>query len=493
MAKSPPLTSPAEDFPRWYQDVIAKAELADNGPVRGTMVIRPYGYALWEAMQQEVDARIKAAGAQNAYFPMFIPMSYLEKESDHVEGFSPELAIVTHGGGKELEEPAVVRPTSETIINAFFAKWVQSYRDLPLLINQWANVVRWEMRPRVFLRTSEFLWQEGHTAHATQADAAAYALKILTDVYQDFMVNVLAVPVLSGLKSPAESFPGALRSLCCEAMMRDGKALQMATSHELGQNFSRMFDISYSDQDGNLENVWQTSWGCSTRMVGGLIMAHGDEKGLVIPPKLAPTQAVILIVRDGEGVTEAAEDLKHKLASELGGAAPGGAAPGGAAPEGADGGGAQKILIDSQTAVSFGRRSTDWEIKGVPVRIELGPRDVEEGVGVLVRRDTSEKTPIPLQDLPQKISATLQAQQNDMLAVAREQLEARTQEAATTEEAAEIAQQGFARIPWNAIGTEGETALTAKGVSVRCLLNQDNTTPATIDAPDLVAIVGRAY
>ena len=503
MAKSPPLASPAEDFPRWYQDVVAKAELADNGPVRGTMVIRPYGYALWEAMQQEVDARIKAAGAQNAYFPMFIPMSYLEKESDHVEGFSPELAIVTHGGGKELEEPAVVRPTSETIINAFFAKWVQSYRDLPLLINQWANVVRWEMRPRVFLRTSEFLWQEGHTAHATQADAAAYALKILTDVYQDFMVNVLAVPVLSGLKSPAESFPGALRSLCCEAMMRDGKALQMATSHELGQNFSRMFDISYSDQDGNLENVWQTSWGCSTRMVGGLIMAHGDEKGLVIPPKLAPTQVVILIVRDGEGVTEAAEDLKHKLAGELGGvalggaalggAAPGGAALRGAAPGGAASGGAQKILIDSQTAVSFGRRSTDWEIKGVPVRVELGPRDVEEGVGVLVRRDTSEKTPIPLQELPQKISATLQAQQNDMLAAARSQLEARTQEAAAIEEAVEIAQQGFARIPWNAIGAEGETALTAKGVSVRCLLTQDNTTPATIDDPDLVAIVGRAY
>ena len=498
MAKSSPLASPAEDFPRWYQDVVAKAELADNGPVRGTMVIRPYGYALWEAMQQEVDARIKAAGAQNAYFPMFIPMSYLEKESDHVEGFSPELAIVTHGGGKELEEPAVVRPTSETIINAFFAKWVQSYRDLPLLINQWANVVRWEMRPRVFLRTSEFLWQEGHTAHATQAEAAAYALQILTDVYQDFMVNVLAIPVLSGLKSPAESFPGAIRSLCCEAMMRDGKALQMATSHELGQNFSRMFDISYSDQDGNLENVWQTSWGCSTRMVGGLIMAHGDEKGLVIPPKLAPTQVVILIVRDGEGVTEAAEDLKRRLAGELGGAslegaALGGAKRGGASLQGASGGGEQKILIDSQTAVSFGRRSTDWEIKGVPVRVELGPRDVEEGVGVLVRRDTSEKTPVPLPELPQKIAATLQSQQNEMLAAATEQLEARTQEAATIEEAAEITQQGFARIPWSAIGTEGETTLAAKGVSVRCLLRQDNTTPATIDDPDLVAIVGRAY
>lgn len=472
MAKSSPLASPAEDFPRWYQDVVAKAELAENGPVRGTMVIRPYGYALWEAMQQEVDARIKAAGAQNAYFPMFIPMSYLEKESDHVEGFSPELAIVTHGGGKELEEPAVVRPTSETIINAFFAKWVQSYRDLPLLINQWSNVVRWEMRPRVFLRTSEFLWQEGHTAHATQADAAAYALRILADVYQDFMVNVLAIPVLSGLKSPAESFPGALRSLCCEAMMRDGKALQMATSHELGQNFSRMFDIAYSDQNGDLEHVWQTSWGCSTRMVGGLIMAHGDDRGLVIPPKLAPTQVVILIVRDGEGVTAAAENMKRELAGELGD---------------------QKILIDDRTAVSFGRRSTDWELKGIPVRIELGPRDVEEGVGVLVRRDASEKTSIPLQELSQKITAALQAQQNDMLAAARRQLEARTRETATIEEAAEAAQEGFARIPWNAIDPEGEQTLAAQGVSVRCLLKEDGTTPATIDAPDLIAVVGRAY
>ena len=473
-----------EDFPRWYQDVIAKAELAENGPVRGTMVIRPYGYAIWEAMQQEVDARIKAAGAQNAYFPMFIPMSYLEKESAHVEGFSPELAIVTHGGGKELEEPVVVRPTSETIINASFSKWVQSYRDLPLLINQWSNVVRWEMRPRVFLRTSEFLWQEGHTAHATQADAATYALRILTDVYQDFMVNVLAIPVLSGLKSPAESFPGAIRSLCCEAMMRDGKALQMATSHELGQNFSRMFDISYSDQDGKLVNVWQTSWGCSTRMVGGLIMAHGDDKGLVVPPKLAPTQVVIQIVRDGEGVTEAAEALKHDLivgqidvqkddqkrSME-----------------------ASKILIDSKTSVSFGRRSTDWEIKGIPIRVELGPRDVEEGVGILVRRDTSEKTPIPLQELPQKISATLQTQQQDMLAKASMRLVDHTCQTTTIEEATEQAQEGFARIPWDTLGTEGEAALAAKGVSVRCLLREDNTTPATLDEPDLIAVVGRAY
>ncbi len=488
MAKSPPLTSQTEDFPRWYQDVVAKAELAENGPVRGTMVIRPYGYAIWEAMQQEVDARIKAAGAQNAYFPMFIPMSYLEKESAHVEGFSPELAIVTHGGGKELEEPAVVRPTSETIINASFSKWVQSYRDLPLLINQWSNVVRWEMRPRVFLRTSEFLWQEGHTAHATQADAATYALRILTDVYQDFMVNVLAIPVLSGLKSPAESFPGAIRSLCCEAMMRDGKALQMATSHELGQNFSRMFDISYSDQDGKLVNVWQTSWGCSTRMVGGLIMAHGDDKGLVVPPKLAPTQVVIQIVRDGEGVTEAAEALKRNLTDDQ--------IVGQIDVQKDDQRGtveASKILIDNKTSVSFGRRSTDWEIKGIPIRVELGPRDVEEGVGILVRRDTSEKTPVPLQELPQKISATLQIQQQDMLAKASMRLEDHTSQTTTLEEATEQAQEGFARIPWKTLGVDGEASLAAKGVSVRCLLREDNTTPATLDEPNLIAVVGRAY
>lgn len=481
-----------EDFPRWYQDVIAKAELAENGPVRGTMVIRPYGYAIWEAMQQEVDARIKAAGAQNAYFPMFIPMSYLEKESAHVEGFSPELAIVTHGGGKELEEPVVVRPTSETIINASFSKWVQSYRDLPLLINQWSNVVRWEMRPRVFLRTSEFLWQEGHTAHATQADAATYALRILTDVYQDFMVNVLAIPVLSGLKSPAESFPGAIRSLCCEAMMRDGKALQMATSHELGQNFSRMFDISYSDQDGKLVNVWQTSWGCSTRMVGGLIMAHGDDKGLVVPPKLAPTQVVIQIVRDGEGVTEAAEALKHDLIdgqkdNQKVGQIDVQKDDQKRSLE------ASKILIDNKTSVSFGRRSTDWEIKGIPIRVELGPRDVEEGVGILVRRDTSEKTPVPLQELPQKISATLQTQQQDMLAKASMRLVDHTCQTTTIEEATEQAQEGFARIPWDTLGAEGEAALADKGVSVRCLLREDNTTPATLDEPDLIAVVGRAY
>ncbi|MBA3252178.1 MAG: proline--tRNA ligase, partial [Geodermatophilaceae bacterium] len=313
MARAPILTPQAEDFPRWYQDVIAKAELADNGPVRGTMVIRPWGYALWERMQREVDDRIKAAGAQNAYFPLFIPQSYLQREAEHVEGFSPELAVVTYAGGKELEEPVVVRPTSETIINSFFSKWVQSYRDLPLRVNNWSNVVRWELRPRIFLRTTEFLWQEGHTCHATEAEAAAYARQILDEVYADFMDSVLAIPVVRGLKTARERFAGAVNSLSCEAMMRDGKALQMGTSHQLGQNFARAFDVRYLSAAGQQEHVWQTSWGVSTRMVGGLIMCHGDDAGLRVPPALASVQAVVMVVKDGEGVGAAVEQIVAEL------------------------------------------------------------------------------------------------------------------------------------------------------------------------------------
>jgi prolyl-tRNA synthetase len=313
MAKTPVLTPQADDFPRWYQDVISKAELADNGPVRGTMVIRPYGYGIWERMQAELDARIKATGARNAYFPLFIPQSYLAREAEHVEGFAPELAVVTHGGGKQLEEAAVVRPTSETIINEYFAKWVQSYRDLPLLINQWANVVRWELRPRVFLRTTEFLWQEGHTAHATYEDARDFAARIHREVYADLMVNVLAIDVVLGRKSPAERFAGAINTLTLEGMMGDGKALQMGTSHELGQNFARAFDTRYLSKDGSRDLVWQTSWGASTRMVGGLIMSHGDDDGLRLPPRLAPVQAVVLAVKDDEAVLAKVRELAAAL------------------------------------------------------------------------------------------------------------------------------------------------------------------------------------
>src|SRR5688500_14917069 len=364
MAKSV-LTPQAEDFPRWYQDVLAKAELAENGPVRGTMVIRPYGYAIWEHMQAEVDARIKTAGAKNAYFPLFIPMSYFEKEAEHVEGFSPELAVVTHAGGKELDEPVVVRPTSETVIGEYMAKWTQSYRDLPLLLNCWNNVVRWELRPRLFLRTTEFLWQEGHTAHATAEDSNAYAERILRDVYADFMVNVLAIPVLPGRKTAAERFPGAINTLTVEAMMGDGKALQMGTSHDLGQNFAKVFDITYLDANGDTQLCWTTSWGVSTRMVGGLIMAHGDDTGLVVPPAPAPIQAVVPLLRDADGPGGAADRPARDLQAA------------GVRPR-----------LDAQVATSFGRRATDWEIKGVPVRVEVGPRDLAEGMVTIVRRDT---------------------------------------------------------------------------------------------------------
>ena len=288
MPPPPVLTPRDQDFAQWYQEVVAKAELAENGPARGTMVIRPYGYGLWERMQAGMDGRIKACGAENVYMPLFIPESYLRREAEHVEGFSPELAVVTVAGGKPLEEPLVVRPTSETLFGEFMAKWIQSYRDLPLLLNQWANVVRWELRPRIFLRTTEFLWQEGHTAHATQEDAAAYARRILLDVYRAFMVETLAVPVLVGVKTARERFAGAINTMTCEAVMGDGKALQMGTSHELGQNFARAFGVDYLADTGTLEHCWTTSWGTTTRMIGGLIMCHGDDAGLRVPPERGP-------------------------------------------------------------------------------------------------------------------------------------------------------------------------------------------------------------
>ena len=338
MAGQSVLTPQSEDFPKWYQDVVAKAEMADNGPVRGTMVIRPYGYSIWERMQSEIDTRIKRAGAQNAYFPLFIPESYLSKEAAHVEGFSPELAVVTHAGGEELAEPIVVRPTSETVIGEFMAKWIQSYRDLPLLLNQWANVVRWELRPRLFLRSSEFLWQEGHTAHADAADASAYAMKIHLEVYNDFLEKVLAVPTYLGIKPPSERFAGATNTMTCEGMMRDGKALQMATSHELGQNFARAFDIYFQNEEGQAALCFTTSWGSSTRLVGGLIMAHGDDHGLVLPPHIAPIQAVVIAVRDAEDVNAACASLIATLGR-------------------AD----VRSSLDRGRG-SFGRRVTDWEI-----------------------------------------------------------------------------------------------------------------------------------
>ncbi|GAB1693939.1 proline--tRNA ligase [Krasilnikovia sp. M28-CT-15] len=464
------LTPRAEDFPRWYQDLIAKAQLADNGPVRGTMVIRPTGYALWERMQGEMDARIKAAGAENAYFPLFIPESYLRREAQHVEGFSPELAVVTHAGGKELAEPIVVRPTSETIFGEFMAKWVDSYRDLPLLLNQWANVVRWELRPRTFLRTTEFLWQEGHTAHATEADAATYARRILHDVYEDFMVNLLAIPVVPGRKTVGERFAGATNTMTLEAMMGDGKALQMGTSHELGQNFAKAFDITYSSAAGGLEHCWTTSWGSTTRMIGGLIMVHGDDSGLRVPPRLAPVQANVMVVKAGEGVAEAAAKLRDELAAA-----------------------GVRVTLDDRADVPFGRRAVDAELKGIPVRIEVGPRDLAAGNAVLVRRITGAKAPVALGEVATAVTAALKADQQQLFDDALALREARTVDVPTLGDALEAAQTGWARVPWSAVGVAGEAEANGKAVTVRCLIRPDGTVPDTDDEPDLVAILARAY
>jgi prolyl-tRNA synthetase len=467
------LTPRAEDFPRWYQDLIAKAQLADNGPVRGTMVIRPVGYAIWERIQAEMDARIKAAGAENAYFPLFIPESYLKREAEHVEGFAPELAVVTHGGGKQLAEPVVVRPTSETVIGEFMAKWIDSYRDLPLLLNQWANVVRWELRPRIFLRTSEFLWQEGHTAHADEADARAYARKILHEVYEDFMVGVLGIPVLVGRKTARERFAGATSTYTLEGMMGDGKALQLGTSHELGQNFARAFDMTYTSAGGTVEHAWTTSWGASTRMIGGLIMCHGDDNGLRVPPRLAPVQAYVMVVKSGdgsEGVVEAAAKLRDALRDA-----------------------GVRVGFDDRTDIPFGRRAVDAELKGYPVRVEVGPRDLAAGNATLVRRTSGSKTPVPVGDVVSAVLAALDADQRALHDEALALRESRTVTVDTLAEALEAAATGWARVPWSAVGAQGEAEANGQGVTVRCLLRADGSVPDSEDEPDLVAILARSY
>ena len=471
MAKAPILTPRADDFPQWYQEVVAKAALAESGPARGTMVIRPYGYGLWERMQAEMDARIKASGAENVYMPLFIPESYLKREAQHVEGFSPELAVVTIAGGKELEEPLVVRPTSETLFGELMAKWIQSYRDLPLLLNQWANVVRWELRPRIFLRTTEFLWQEGHTAHATREDAASYARRILHDAYRDFMVNVLAMPVLVGAKTQRERFAGAINTMTCEAMMGDGKALQMGTSHELGQNFAKAFGMQYLGEDGVLEHCWTTSWGTTTRMIGGLIMCHGDDNGIRVPPALAHIQVVVMVVRDDD--TGAVADEGRRLTAELNAAG-------------------VRTRLDDQVATGFGRRATDWELKGVPVRIEIGPRDLSEGVVTLVRRDARTKDTAPVAGVAETVTALLGEIQTGLLAEATAFRDARIADVSTIDEAIEAGRTGFARIPWQAVGDGGEDRLGEHAISVRCLQTPEGGVPDDLDGP-LSAVVARSY
>ncbi len=410
MADEKKLTTRADDFSAWYNELVLRAELADYSPVRGCMVIRPNGYGIWERMQRALDDMFKATGHVNAYFPLFIPESFLAKEASHVEGFAPETAVVTHGGGKKLEEPLIVRPTSETIIYTMFAKWVQSYRDLPLLYNQWANVVRWEMRTRLFLRTMEFLWQEGHTAHATHDEAEAEARQML-GVYRTFMEGHMAMPVVTGQKTESEKFAGALRTYSCEAMMQDGKALQAGTSHNLGQNFAKAFDLTFQSESGTIEHAWNTSWGVSTRMVGGLVMTHGDDGGLRTPPLLAPIQIVIVPIwrKDEEKaqVFEAAHRLKATLGSTLT-----------AAHE------RLRVHVDDREGIKPGSKYYEWELRGVPLRLELGPRDIANDQAIVVRRDTRVKTTASLDTLAATLEATLGAVQADMLSAARDRLNA---------------------------------------------------------------------
>jgi prolyl-tRNA synthetase len=387
------VTPQSEDFSAWYNDVIFRAEMVERGPVRGSMVIRPYGYRIWELLQADLDGRIKATGHENAYFPLLIPQSYMQREAEHVEGFAPELFTVTHAGGKELDEPLVIRPTSETIIGEMMAKWISSHRDLPLLLNQWANVLRWEMRPRMFLRTSEFLWQEGHTAHATEAEAVAETMLAL-DFYQDVAVDVAALATVPGEKTPGERFAGAQRTFSIEGMMRDGRALQSGTSHFMGTNFAAAFGITYTSENGTAEMCHTTSWGMSTRMIGGLIMTHGDDKGLVLPPALAPYQVVIVpIVRgdQSQAVSSAAADLAATLRRA-----------------------GIRTHVDDRPQVSPGFKFNDWEMRGVPIRLELGPRDLAAGTALMSRRLSypqagAAKEAIPLDTAPDVLTAELTA------------------------------------------------------------------------------------
>jgi prolyl-tRNA synthetase len=399
------LPTQSSDFPAWYGEVVRRAGLAENSTVRGAMVIKPYGYAIWEAIQRELDDRIKATGHENLYFPLFVPASVLAQEGELVEGFAPEVAVVTEAGGKRLEEPLAVRPTSEAMIWSTYARWVQSYRDLPLLYNQWANAVRWELRPRLFLRTSEFLWQEGHTAHETEAEAMAETLTILHEVYADTIENVLAIPVLRGRKSESERFPGAVETYTLEALMRDGKALQAATSHYLGQGFSRAFDVRYTGRDGSEQSPYATSWGATTRLVGGLVMAHGDDRGLRLPPRVAPQQVVVVPIfreDDRSDVLEAAS----RIAGELRAAR-------------------VRVRVDDRE-YRPGFKFHEWELKGAPLRLELGGRDLAAGAVTVARRDTGDKRQIPFAGLSAEVGAMLTDVQASLLRAARDERERRT-------------------------------------------------------------------
>ena len=473
------VTPQSEDFSSWYNELVTKAQLVERGPAKGTMVIRPYGYRIWELIQAELDRRIKDTGHENAYFPLFIPESYFKREAEHVEGFAPELAVVTHAGGKELEEPLVVRPTSETVIGEMMAKWISSYRDLPLLLNQWANVVRWELRPRMFLRTTEFLWQEGHTAHVDEADAMHETLQML-DVYVQIARDIAAIPVVPGEKTPGERFAGAVKTFTIEGMMRDGKALQSGTSHYLGTNFAKAFEIQYTNDAGKLELCHTTSWGLSTRMIGATIMTHGDDKGLVLPPRLAPYQVVIVPIARGEQA-EAVLDAVRDLAARLKTAG-------------------IRAHVDDRPQVSPGFKFNDWELRGVPIRLEIGPRDLAAGTALMAKRLGDEgKVAIALDSAPETLAAALEDFQQFLLQRATDFRESRTVTVDAWPEFAEAVTTGWARAlhcgrPSCEDDIKAETAATPRcipadgaaetGTCVRC------------DAPSAYGkrvLFGRAY
>ncbi|MBM4429131.1 MAG: proline--tRNA ligase [Chloroflexi bacterium] len=450
------ITAASEDFSRWYTDVVQATELADYAPVKGCMVIRPYGYALWENIQQALDRRFKATGHKNAYFPLFIPESFIKKEAEHVEGFSPELAVVTHGGGKVLEEPLIVRPTSETIINSMFKQWIRSYRDLPMLLNQWCNVVRWEMRTRLFLRTTEFLWQEGHTCHATAEDAMAETRRML-DVYRDFAESEAAIPVIPGRKSDSEKFAGAVQSFTIEAMMGNKWALQAGTSHFLGQNFAKAFGTQFLDESNQLQHVWQTSWGLSTRMVGAVVMVHGDDQGLRLPPRLAPIQVVIVpIWKSNEEralVMEQAQSIQARLSAEF------------------------RCHLDDRPELSPGFKFNDWEMRGVPLRAELGPKDLQKGQAMLARRDLphkQNKVTVALDVLLPAVRQSLQAAQDNLYAQALRFRQDNTFLPGTYQELGEAVASGFALAYWcGSAACEARIKEDTKA-TIRCIpLQQD--------------------
>jgi len=454
-----PITPRSEDYAQWYQDVIAQAELAEQaGVVKGCMVIRPHGFAIWEKIQAELDGRFKATGHQNACFPMLIPMSFIEKEAEHVEGFAPELAVVTHAGGKKLEEAYCIRPTSETIIGHFFSKWIDSYRDLPLLINQWANVMRWELRTRLFLRTSEFLWQEGHTAHASHEEAWEEVVRML-DVYRDTCHELMAMPVIQGVKTPKERFAGALETLCIEAFMQDGKALQAGTSHDLGQNFGKAFDVMFQNESGERDYVWQTSWGVSTRLIGAAIMTHSDDDGLVLPPRLAPIHTAIVPIFRKDEEKVAVLEAAHKLAAELR----------------ADG---LTVEVDEREGLKPGAKYFYWERKGVPLRLEIGPRDLESGTVMAKRRISGldergkpMKEKLPMQELGVHVGRVLDEFQTFLFDRALALREENTVQVDTWDEFLDVFKDGeskFCYAHWDGTG-ETETAIKdATKATIRC-------------------------